>query len=184
MELDINILSLSSIEDGIKKLTAYKESLPEKMQRLCDKLAEIGAKEARLMLGKAQGMVRIEVSSLPEGIGSMVVMLGEPITTTYLSQGQEVTVTISSVMLTEFGAGVSHMNTSYTIMGDPLPSDLQALNTPGSFGKHQGSKSIWSWRDTNGEIHYSTGTNPESPMYFAGNAILESVEEAAREVFR
>lgn len=81
---------------------------------------------------------------------------------------------VSPMLMLEFGSGLPVQN----------PANIPGVGTGTFPGGTHGNEPGWWYMDLEGEWHYSSGTAPKMPMYFAGKELREKVEAIAREVFR
>lgn len=169
-------LTTRGINDAIKQIEAYKQSLARIRATICERLAEIGMKDASVRFASAQydGTNDSDVTIEPTPTGYKVIAKG------------------NAVAFIEFGTGV-HYNVGATY---PLPKPSGIVGI-GEYGKKQGKKDSWRYKGdpgTNGEIR----TNPKSgedwvvthgnpaqmPMYHALMAMQNEVERVVKEAFR
>ena len=155
-------LSVDSIENAIKEVTAYRDSIALKANELTEKLAEIGVEEAS---------VRFTTASY-DGVNDSSVSI-EPIANGYaiLAEG-------NAVAFIEFGAGVYHNP------GEPYPNPRPSgIVGIGEYGKGHGKRKAWGFRDGTGELVITHGNPAAMPMWHAGEEMRRNILRIAREVF-
>lgn len=155
-------LSGSSIDRAIKELKAYQKRVEQKTNELANRLAEIGANEARVRFMGAQY----------SGDNDAVVTV-EPI-----ANGYKIVATGGSVFFIEFGAGV------YYNGAEPYPEPRPAgISEIGEYGQGKGSRKAWGFYDERGELVITHGTPAAMPMLHASRVIKQDVQRIAKEVF-
>lgn len=171
-------LSVSSIQNAIKEVKQYQNDLNHKTEELCRRLTTEGIAIAQANVGSSGFGKYIHLGSeiTPQQAGCRAVFYMED-SQKIVSQWQTLegvkSATVSPSLMLEFGAGLKAENKS---------------NTPGvgtgTFpGGTHGNEPGWYYMDLNGEWHYSSGTAPKMPMYFAGKELRDKVVAIARDVF-
>ena len=155
-------LSVSSIDNAMKELKAYKYSLEQKKDKLLEELANIGLAEATLRFTGAmydrETHTDIEVRSQVNGY--VIVASGK------------------DVAFIEFGAGV-YYNSDATYKGKK-PDEISAI---GTYGKGYGSRNVWGYPDGNGGIKLTHGNPAAMPMWYASEEMRNSIAKIFKEVF-
>lgn len=160
-------LSARSVQQAIRELEAYKNSLNAKCAELVKRLADIGL-----------DTVNSTMASIPSEI------TGAYNTEIVLNQkgdicGAAVSLSGNKILFVEFSAGVTYGTQYY-----PLPS-----GAPYGAGTYPSDKNNWSnpygwwYKDENGEVHHTYGNRAYMPMYHAEQAIIFSIGQTAKEVF-
>ena len=155
-------LSTSSIDDAMKELKAFRDSLDTKKYRLLEELTNIGLREASVRFttamydGVNDSSVRAELTHF----GYRIVAEGK------------------AVAFIEFGAGVYHNpGEPYP---DPRPSGIVGI---GEYGKGQGKRQAWGFVDDSGELVITHGNPAAMPMWYASEEMRSKIQKIAQEVF-
>ena len=155
-------LSVSSIEDAIKQLTAYRNSLDTKKDMLLEKLANIGVKEASVRF----------TTAMYDGVNDSSVSLET------ISDGYAIVAEGHAVAFIEFGAGVYHNP------GEPYPNPRpEGIVGIGEYGKGHGKRQAWGFKDDSGELVITHGNPAAMPMWYASEEMRNNILKIAREVF-
>jgi hypothetical protein len=155
-------LSVSSIDNAIAELKAYRDSIDRKKDKLLEELANIGVKEASVRFTTAMydGMNDSSVSLETTNSGYAIVAEGH------------------AVAFIEFGAGVYH-NT-----GDPYPNPRpEGIVGIGEYGKGHGKRQAWGFVDDSGELVITHGNPAAMPMWYASEEMRSKIQKIAQEVF-
>lgn len=170
-------LSVKEIQNAIKEIKEYQNSLDGKCEELCRRLSAEGIAIAQAHIGSSGFGKYIRLSSeiTPETAGCKAIFFMEDsqkIVSKWQNQDGVQSKEISPALMLEFGAG--------------LPAKNQ-VNIPGvgtgTYGSH-GNEPGWWYMDLEGKWHYATGVSPKMPMYNAGKELKDKVVEIAREVFK
>ena len=155
-------LSTSSIEDAIKQLKSYRDSLDAKKDKLLKRLGEIGVREASVRFTTAMydGINDSSVSLETNKNGYVIVAKGH------------------AVAFIEFGAGVYH--NSGEPYPDPRPDGIVGI---GEYGKGHGKRQAWGFKDDSGELVITHGNPAAMPMWYASEEMRNSILKIAKEVF-
>lgn len=155
-------LNSRSIASAIKEVRAYKAWVERKTRELTKRLAQLGAKEARVRFAGAQydGNNDAEVSVEAIDNGYKIVAAGQ------------------SVFFIEFGAGVYYNGTEP--YPEPRPPGVAGI---GEYGQGKGKRKAWGFYDDGGELVITHGTPAAMPMLHASRAMQQAVEQIAKEVF-
>lgn len=170
-------LSVSEIDRVIKELREYQKSLDKKCEQLCFELCKAGMPIARSYIGESGfgRYIRLSSEITPEKAGCKAIFFMEDtqkIVSKWQNQNGVQSKEISPALMLEFGAGLPAQN----------PANIPGVGT-GTYGTH-GNKPGWWYMDLQGEWHYSSGTSPKMPMYFAGKELRNKVLKIAKEVFK
>lgn len=170
-------LSVSEIDRAIKELREYQKSLDKKCEQLCFELCKAGMPIARSYIGESGfgRYIRLSSEITPEKAGCKAILIMEDsqkIVSKWQNQDGVQSKEISPALMLEFGAGLPAQN----------PANIPGVGT-GTYGTH-GNKPGWWYMDLQGEWHYSSGTSPKMPMYFAGKELRNKVLKIAKEVFK
>ena len=155
-------LSVSSIDNAIKELRAFQDSLDQKKDKLLEELANIGVKEASVRF----------TTAMYDGVNDSSVTL-EPITDGYCIKAEG-----KAVAFIEFGAGVYHNP------GEPYPNPRPSgIVGIGEYGKGYGKRQAWGFRNESGELVITHGNPAAMPMWYASEEMRSKITKIAREVF-
>lgn len=153
----------SNISEVIRKLETYRNTLHDRMRIFMEKLAEIGAADAR---------VRFETAKY-EGDNDVTVSEPEWISENTL----QITASGGAVLFIEFGAGYQ--------LGFGHEKAAEMGYGPGTWSEGPEGKGHWldqdGWYYRHGEK--TIGNPPARAMMEAANMMRERITEIAREVF-
>lgn len=167
------MISATGLDALIAKVDRLEKELDRKIKAIQEKLAELGANEARVRFGDAiyDGTNDVEVSVDWEDENTIVV-----------------SATGRSVLFVEFGTGVTY--------SEPHPKADEFGMVRGGYGQGKGKNSSWTYYGepgTNGQFVtsglkgdvYRTSGNPANRcMYEAGQKIREELANAVKEAFK
>ena len=152
-------LSEDSLDNALAELKDYQDNLKKKMDEVCERLAKIGAEEARRIVSQVDPM---------EGNTDVT------IDTHPIENGWAITASGSDVYFVEFGTG--DMATSTHGFDVSVPVE------PGSWSREHGQK-----YSVNGYWWYNgqqlTETYSYAPMFRADRIIRDNIKKVAEEVF-
>ena len=155
-------LSSKSIDQAIKEIKAYRDSLENKKQQLLEELTNIGVYEATVRFNTA----------MYDGTNDTDVTLES------IENGYRIKAKGTAVFFIEFGAGV-HYNPS-----EPYPkSRPEGIVGIGEYGKGYGKRQAWGFKDENGELVITHGNPAAMPMWYASEEMRNSILKIARRVF-
>lgn len=155
-------LSVSSIENAIKEVKAFRDSLDQKKDRLLEELANIGMREASVRF----------TTAMYDGVNDSHVTLET------ISNGYAVVAEGHAVAFIEFGAGVYH--NSGEPYPDPRPEGIVGI---GEYGKGYGKRKAWGFRNEAGELIITHGTPAAMPLWYASEEMRGKIAKIAKEVF-
>ena len=155
-------LSTASIDNAIKELKAFRDSIDRKKDKLLEELANIGVKEASVRF----------TTAMYDGMNDSSVTL-ETISNGYCIKAEG-----KAVAFIEFGAGVYH-NPSEPYP-NPRPSGIVGI---GEYGKGHGKRQAWGFRDESGELVVTHGNPAAMPMWYASEEMRNKIQKIAQEVF-
>lgn len=155
MTVDVNVFDYASVSRAQRRLDEYFADLIEKANRVCERLATIGAVRASLDFSRA----------IYNGTNDVAVTV-EPI-----DNGYAIHATGNAVLFIEFGSGASY---GY---GHPEPEGYGPGTYPGK--GHWDDPNGW-WY---GNHEHSYGNPPAQAMYNAKRDIQAEVQRIADEVF-
>lgn len=170
-------LSVKEVRNAIKEIKEYQNSLTGKCEELCRRLSAEGIVIAQAHIGNSGfgKYVRLSSEITPEKAGCKAILIMEDsqkIVSKWQNQDGVQSKEISPALMLEFGAGLPAQN----------PANIPGVGT-GTYGTH-GNEPGWWYMDLQGEWHYSSGTSPKMPMYFAGKELRNKVLKIAKEVFK
>lgn len=160
-------LSVKSIENAIREIEAYKNSLEDKCEKFVTRLANIGIEVVRATIenvpDKERGSYYVEDVHEPDGVA--------------------IRLTGSRILFLEFGAGVIYSN--------PQNPKAGQMSPPMGVGTYPDQKYAWNltkwgggwWYTENGQSIHSYGNPAYMPMYKADIKMLEQISTIAKEVF-
>lgn len=155
-------LSSSSIQSAIKELKSYRDSIDSKMNKLLERLANIGVKEASVRF----------TTAIYDGVNDSSVTL-ETILDGYCIKAEG-----RAVAFIEFGAGVYHNP------GEPYPNPRpNGIVGIGEYGKGYGKRQAWGFRDESGELVITHGNPAAMPMWYASEEMRNAILKTFKEVF-
>lgn len=166
-------LSEDSIENAIREVQSYKQSIQRKCELLREKVAESIRKEAQsgfnssvvddIVKGGTTRNAQVTVSTTSSGDTTLVIADGE------------------DAIWVEFGAGVFHNG---SVGQSPNPYGTEHGFTIGSYGKGNGRKSAWGYYDEDGNLVITHGTPATMPLARAVGTTLNNIVSIAKEVFQ
>ena len=170
-------LSVKEVQNAIKEIKEYQNSLTGKCEELCQRLSAEGITIAQAHIGSSGfgKYVRLSSEISPEKAGCKAIFFMEDsqkIVSKWQNQDGVQSKEISSALMLEFGAGLPAQN----------PANIPGVGT-GTYGTH-GNEPGWWYMDLEEKWHYATGVSPKMPMYNAGKELKDKVVEIAREVFK
>ena len=155
-------LSTASIDDAIKELKAFRDSLDWKKDKILEELANIGVKEASVRF----------TTAMYDGVNDSSVTL-ETISNGYCIKAEG-----KAVAFIEFGAGVYHNS------GEPYPNPRpDGIVGIGEYGNGYGKRPAWGFKDDSGELVITRGNPAAMPMWYASEEMRSNIAKIAQEVF-
>ena len=148
-------LSPRSCAKAVKELDKYQKDNKPKLDEICRRLAEIGAREAMAHLKHENG--NDDATILPI----------EPI-----ANGYKIVMQGADVYFVEFGTG-SDVDAHYSDTSVPVFAGSWSMEHSQKYARD----GVW-WYG--GEIY--VGTPAYMPMYYAGKAIRDNIKRVAKEV--
>ena len=180
-------LDSKSIEQAIKYLSYYKDSLRTKNEQFLNELLDVGISVAYKNTGKYTGYIRFEKqidNYKKHCVGILVGRDSKAYIREYFSGGEEVIREVSGILMAEFGSGWL-ANVLWDVSGVGQ----------GTFpGQKHAFESSWEWIDTNPEdsiyhfpngtfLHKSRGEEPTYPMYRAEMEMFSQIYQIAMKVW-
>lgn len=168
-------LSTKSIQDAIKKLEQYRDSLQAKCDLLVSRLAQIGQTVAIRHISESPigNTITVRVDKSPQLMTSNAILIATGKTVT--SEDREPFYTLLAV---EFGSGIF-----YNSKENPKAPELGfGVGTyPGQI--HAFEDGWYYWDDKTETWRYTHGIKATMPMYNAEQQIIQQYVKIAREVF-
>ena len=156
-------VSASSIRDAINELTAYRDSLETKKDKLLEELANIGLREAS---------IRFTTAMYDAGVNDVHVTLNST------ENGYCILAEGKAVAFIEFGAGVYHNS------GEPYPNPRpEGIVGIGEYGLGHGKRKAWGFRNESGELVITHGNPAAMPMWYASEEMRSKIKSKFLEVF-
>ena len=155
-------LSVASIDNAIKELKAFRDSIDMKKDKILEELANIGVKEASVRF----------TTAMYDGVNNTDVELAPT------ANGYVITATGRAVFFIEFGAGVYHNPTEP--YPNPRPEGIVGI---GEYGKGYGKRQAWGFKDDSGELVITHGNPAAMPMWYASEEMRSKILKIAKEVF-
>lgn len=166
--INIDLFNNRSLDEAIRQIRQYQNSLNDKCALFVRRLAEVGIPVIDENIAAAQG-------DSDKGHNTYIKI------NSFGSYSQaELIVESKSILWIEFGAGV-HFNGH--LGSSPHPKGEELGYTIGSYGKGQGKNDFWFYYADSGEAVMSRGTQATMPVYKAGLEIKRQILKIAREVF-
>ena len=155
-------LNSDSIDNAIKELQVFRDSIQQKKDKLLKELAEIGVREASVRF----------TTAMYDGVNDTDVELTSTV------NGYAIKAKGRAVFFIEFGAGVYH-NTGEPYP-DPRPEGVVGI---GEYGKGHGKRQAWGYKDDSGELVITHGNPAAMPMWYASEEMQNNILKIAKEVF-
>ena len=155
-------LDPDSIDDAIKEIRTYRNSLNTWKDKLVRKLSEIGVRVASVRF----------TSAMYDGTNDTSVNL------TITKNGCVIEAKGKAVAFIEFGAGVYHNS------GEPYPNPRpEGIVGIGEYGKGRGKRQAWGFKDESGELVITHGNPAAMPLWYASEEMRSKLQQIAEEVF-
>lgn len=164
-------LTSESIQNAIREIEAYRNSLKERTNELCRRLAERIGVYAREGFASAPGDTTISGGPRSANVSVTVEPRGNCL---YV-----ITAAGEDAVWAEFGAGIHYNGGAGT---SPHPKGAELGFVIGGYGKGNGARQVWGyWKD--GELVLTRGTPASMPLYNALVRARNEIAEVAMEVF-
>jgi hypothetical protein len=172
----MDIFDPASVSAGVRGIQDHIHQYSEKVKR---KAYELQKRVADLIAKDASGHYYTSVADdLLDGA-----VLGGAVVDVVVEDNGNMTLVIvngKDAVFMEFGAGVYHNG---SVGSSPNPWGAALGYTIGSYGKGNGAKTVWGFKDADGELHLTHGVPASMPLYRAVRGVLWYIEEIAQEVF-
>lgn len=176
MNVDVNVLSVISVEHAIDDLNRFINKINRLEEELPKALAEYGVTIAQMRYDYAAYDVFVHSGTDPyespmqaEHPDIKVTMESDGNTATVIARGEK-------VLFVEFGAGVFY-NGEEGYLGE-RPEGVVGI---GEYGHGLGKRPVWGFTDDDGH-HVTHGTPASNAMYFTTRDVIEQIEEVARRI--
>lgn len=175
-KIKVNLFDLSSIDDAIKQLDEYQNSLQRKIETYISEMARLGEDVALRHIHQSQVGNTITVSSTtsPTRTGCKAVIMA--VGTTYEHNGYA---PFNTLLAVEFGAGIKYNGTPNPIADEfgmgigTFPGQIHAFDPDGWYY----------WDESSNSWKHSYGIKATMPMYNASLELIQRYKEKAMEVF-
>ena len=165
-------LSISSVENALKELEDYRLRLIRASSLFVEKLAQIGVKAMDEAIASAPA------SPLASKEHSTEITLVE-------RDNQHVVYSLSlsgaNILFIEFGAGVFYNDQA--LHSSVHPQGVELGYTIGDYGRGQGARNAWSYRDASGQWQTTTGQRASCAIPKAMSEMVDKVLQTAREAW-
>lgn len=178
--LNISITKPGSITQAIKQLEEYRDSVNAKTTLFIEKLLHEAQITAELNCGEYGGYItfsKVLNPSIDGCVGLFIATDAQKIVRVWQYQGGFKSAEVSPLLMSEFGSGW---------LSQVKFPEMKGIVGQGTFpgGTHAFDPHGWFWKDEDGIKHHSIGEEPTYPMYSAMMAVMYSIDEKAREVFK
>lgn len=183
--ISMNCLSQSSIQNAIKQLRAYQDSLTYKCQMVAQKLAEKGVEIARVQIADLDAIfnqdliksIHSEYAGSVKGGGVWAVVAGT-----------------DHAMFVEFGTGIVGQEHPYPgklpdgvtwdyASGKTIRQAMQDISINGDTFVKAGEY-YWTYIGDDGKLHITKGMPSRPFMYYTSLQLMKLVEKTVKEVFK
>ena len=154
-------LSAKSVEQAIRELKAFRDSLEKRKEQMLEELVNIGLHEAQVRF----------TSAMYDGVNDVEVNVET------IENGYRIVAEGKAVAFIEFGAGVYYNPTEP--YPNPRPEGIVGI---GEYGKGYGKRQAWGFKDS-GELVITHGNPAAMPMWYASEEMRNSILKIARRVF-
>lgn len=170
-------LDTNDIKQLIKDLQSEKQALKDQCKEFVSRLADKGIETAQANSGEYGALIVFRKEVEESVVGAKAIFIatdGQKIIREWKYKGGTKTAEVSPLLMAEFGSGWLAQNL-----------DGIAGVGQGSFPdqKHAFDPQGWWWETPDGKKHHSRGEAPTFPMHEASIAMLNSINDVAREVF-
>lgn len=155
-------LSSKSLDQALKELKAYRDSIETRKEELVEELANIGLNEAQVRFTNA----------MYDGVNDSEVTLKT------IENGYQIVAEGKAVAFIEFGTGVYYNPT------EPYPKARpDGIVGIGEYGKGYGKRQAWGFKNESGDLVITHGNPAAMPMWYASEEMRNSILTIARRVF-
>lgn len=180
--ITINVLSQKSINNAIKKLEEYKDSLSYKCEEFVRQLAEVGIPIIDNRMNKARFTVAdTSEDGTPVYKGANTTHYTNIRINSYGDYSEAIlSVQGEDLLFIEFGAGVYYNGQAGS---SPHPYGEKLGYRIGYYGEGHGKQKIWGYYDDSGVLVLTHGVKATMPVYSAWQEIYKQIGTIARKVF-
>lgn len=181
MKIKIDLFSLSSWANARKQIYSYRQKLPWKCERLCERLASIGRTTATVTFSNAVYDVFREKDGSETYGSAKIIVDAHQVSMERDSGGSSswvITANGEEVAFVEFGAGV-YFNSG----GSAHENRPDGIVGIGQYGKGYGKKKLWGFTDETGRHRLTRGTPEQPGMLLASRDMRQQLIQVASEVF-
>lgn len=171
-------LSVKSIENLKKELIHYRDvELPNKCRELATELLKIGVEVSKAKIDESPlgkyVTISTNISSDKVGTKAILIATGEVKTSSKYPD-------FNTLLAIEFGAGIHYNRGNKNPFGDELGFGV------GTFPKqmHANEEGWYYWDEVDDKWKYARGVKATKPLYFADMAMIVTIIEVARSVFK
>ena len=169
--IHIDVFDPASIDAAIREIREYSKWVESKAAELQERVATLIANSAMTVYNNSiaddlmdESMVTGNVAVYIENDGNVTLVIAD---------GED-------AIFMEFGAGVFYNG---PVGSSPNPWGAEFGYTIGSYGKGNGAKQVWGFKDANGDLHLTHGVPASMPLYKAVQSVSRDIVQIAREVF-
>lgn len=185
--LDIDLtFSQSSIDNAVKQIEAYRDSIEKKNAEFISKLADLGITMARNANTSTDyaGYITFtkQINPSQDGKATGKVSGKSPLVLVAWLNGNGIKeALVSPILMAEFGSGQFASDAS----GKPNAGVAKRLGYGrGTFPRQKhANEDQWFWQDLNWELQSSSGIEPDMPMWIAATQMKMEIAMVARQVF-
>jgi hypothetical protein len=173
----LSLTTEGSLRKAVRELEEYKASLQGKIERLIERLLDVGCETGIANSGDYAGMIVFskEIIAGSDNVeGLLIATDGTKIIREWKYRGGLRHATVSPLLMAEFGSGwLSKVLDNVEGVGQgTFPDQEHAFDPQG-----------WWWETPDGEKHHSYGEAPTYPVHSAMFAMMFEVDRIAKEVF-
>ena len=185
--LDIDLtFSQESIDNAVKQIEAYRDSIEKKNAEFISKLADLGISVGYTSLTHFRSHItfrkKMNVQKTGRATGRMIGRSNQVLVQwQYPNASGYEEAYISPILMAEFGSGPKASDAS----GKPNANVAKKLGYGrGTFPRQQhANQPSWSYMDMDGEWQTSSGVEPSMPMWKAAREMRMEIARVARQVF-
>lgn len=171
MKVKIDLFNQKSIDDAIKKIDKYRNSIMTKTRGALKDLGDAGIQVAVENSGKYGAYISFTRRTRVDDKTMKMVVVGKPLSQIHqewqLADGSTTGYDIDPLLMAEFGSGLYAESRGVDGVGRGThPKQKHANNDNG-----------WAWKDLDGTWHHSKGQKPTAPMYKAQLEMEAKVEQ-------
>lgn len=173
MTINVNPLSYNSIQEAIRQITEYQNSLEYKCKVFLNRLADIGVNViGSTYMGEGDSGPKPDTSR-EWGSGKTAELV--------------LNVSGENLIFIEFGAGITFngpVGSAAYPRAEELGFTIGSYSDSVGNGYSQGQFEYWYYQGADGARHRSYGTEAKHPVYNAAQAMRDAIVQTAIEVFK